>query len=115
MGSGKEILEYAKWKDAEAASTGAQRALQAHLDAVADALGADLMARFDGYHGECVKRLWRSIDEYRRACGTPDLPSDLILMAMRAVERAVEDICMRTADAVMNYPADGFSMDGRSR
>ena len=31
--------------------------LQAHLDAVADALGADLMGRFDGYHGECVKRL----------------------------------------------------------
>ena len=59
--------------------------------------------------------LWRAIDEYRRACGTPDLPSDLILMARRAVERAVEDICMRTADAVMNYPSDGFSMDGRSR
>src|SRR3990167_9392144 len=57
MGSGKELLEYAKRADAEAASTGAQRALQAHLDAVADALGAELMARFDGYHGECVKRL----------------------------------------------------------
>ena len=57
MGSGKEILEYAKRADAEAARKGAQRALQAHLDAVADALGAELMARFDGYHGECVKRL----------------------------------------------------------
>ena len=46
--------------------------------------------------------LWRSIDEYRRACGTPDVPSDLILMARRAVERAVEDICMRKLDLVMN-------------
>ena len=41
----------------EACNVGAQRALQAHLDAVADALGAELMARFDGYHGECVKRM----------------------------------------------------------
>ena len=35
--------------------------------------------------------LWRAIDEYRRACGTVGLPSDLVLMARRAVERAIED------------------------
>lgn len=46
--------------------------------------------------------LWRSIDEYRRACGTPGVPSDLIIMARRSVERAVEDIIARTLDLVMN-------------
>lgn len=41
--------------------------------------------------------LWRAIDEHRRACGT-----SFVVMARRSVERAVEDICMRQLDAVMN-------------
>ncbi len=70
----KAKIEAAKPPE-QGASDGHRWALQAQLDAVAEALGAERMARHDGYHYEAVKELLREAATQRPS---PPAPSPAV-------------------------------------